>query len=848
MRTPARDSTSIARRRTLTSAVVALIAVIPGPAAGQDPAAPPPPPPLEQNEALQEILEELDPGLREQLAKVLGQDAPLMLDDAMGDQFAAAEMFGNSIGARFLNLSSGAVKADVDTADLLERAEAFAQRDRFDLASRLWQQAIDQSSDALIHREDWQEQTFHGNVYRRLMPLISEIEASMSRAIRDSLAAYQLKIDGDARALLARSNRATRESALAEVVLRYFLSSIGDDAAFELGCLQMERGEFLPARRLFTKILDEYPEPSVERSEVEIRLAGSLARTGEISRALEIVDNLSQELPERGRVLELVRKDIEQVRQDWHGGTPATAVLSTPATVQPSLTGRLPKTLRTVWTQPFELILPPDWPVLPESTRSALPEVTDPYQNARNRAQQPPSRPPALETRWREMFMPVGQMLVRGQRAYFKTDDRVVACDTATGQLQWLGWRHNLILDENTRMASRRRHGTSALEQREYPMTPEEFLLFGDQVHQSMTLTQDTLYVLEGDLLDVTQNRAEISPANEPRRFGLRVNTPGRFRENRLVAYEADTGKLKWDRRAGEAPSAEAPILARAGFSGTPLPYGSLLLVPVHEESSLWLTGLDQQTGETRWRTFLCDEPGGECEGLSAIALTVNAGDAYVGSGAGLIFSVNAVSGKLNWALEYPRRAELPNSDGRSVLVPRYDNLNRFLDGWSRDRLLARGNEIIVAGTDFNQLFAVQRQTGKLAWETPQKPFRSPRASDYVIAAHEDRVYVGGRQAVRCYFSHGGRMDWETILPTPSHARAAFTPDGLFVPLADSVVQLDPATGEIVAQARVIGPANDSEPVGNLFTDGERLLVYGLKRIYALAPGSESESSEELTP
>ncbi|MGY8686405.1 MAG: tetratricopeptide repeat protein, partial [Verrucomicrobiales bacterium] len=117
--------------------------------------------------------------------------------------------------------------------------------------------------------------------------MITEIEASMTRTIREGLDAYRLKIDGDARALLARSTPETRESALAEIVLRYFLSSVGDDAAFELGCLKMERGESLPAVRLFTKIIDEYPASSIERPEVEIRLAGSLARAGSARQALE---------------------------------------------------------------------------------------------------------------------------------------------------------------------------------------------------------------------------------------------------------------------------------------------------------------------------------------------------------------------------------------------------------------------------------------------------------------------------------------------------------------------------------------------------------------------------------
>lgn len=822
-------------RQSLTTlmALVVTSTFCPRPAAGQNP---PPPPPDE--EALFEVLEDLDPGLREQLAKVLGENAPLMIDDALGEAADLEGMFDASAIRRFGELNAGVVKTNSDSETLLERAEAFAKQGRFDLASRLWQEAIGQSGDALIQRDEWIQRTFHGSLYRTLKPMIGEIEASMARTIEGSLEAYQLKIDGDARALLARSTRDTREAALAEIVLRYFFSSIGDDAAFELGCLQMERGEFLPAVRLFTKILDDFPNPSMDRAEVEIRLAGALARTGDADQALQIVDSLHAELPEKRRVLEAVRQDIEQVQQQRQNGGDQLAVLTTPLSVQPSLleVATLPETLEVAWSQSFDLRLPADWVVLPEATRPSLPDVSDPFQQnrPRNQTQTPPPRRPDPVARWRQVLKPVGQMLIRGDRIFFKSDDRVVACNATTGELEWLGTRHRLVLDENTRLSSRRRYGSSNVTAQAFPQTAEEYLLFGDRVHQSMTLTEDTLYVLEGEPLDFRETPPETRPVNPPRRFGVRASTPGRFRDNRLVAYEADTGKLKWYRPATEAAAPNLPTLARAGFSRAPLPYGSLLVLPVHEENALWLTGLDQSTGETRWRTFLCDEPAGECQGLLPVAVTVNSGDAYVGSGAGLLFSVNAVTGTLNWALEYPRLVDLPAPSGVSTLTPFYHNVNRYLDGWTEDQLITHGNEILLAGSDFSQLFAVQRRTGKLAWETPQTPFRSPHASSYVLAAHEGRVYVGGERTVRCYQSRGGKMLWETMLPQQSLARGAFTPDALYIPLLDRVAQIDPETGRLEAVAQVRHPSPTQEPVGNLFTDGQRLLVFGLKRIYAL--------------
>ena len=801
------------------------------------------PPNLNLMEAIEGM--EIDAELLEQLAEALGDAGGF---DIEMDMRIAQDLPANALINRQTygtQLSAGRVKTDADTEQLLERAEQFAEQGRYDLASQLWQQAINQSSDALIARQDWQQRTFSKNVYSQLKPMIGEIEASMARSIEGNLSEYQLKIDGDARALLARSTPETRESALAEIVLRYFLSSIGDEAAFELGCLKMERGEFLPAVRLFTKLLDEYPKPDIETWQIEVRLAGSLARVGSSRQALEIVDALETEYPGQARILALVRKDIEEVRAAQGDGLADNQVLQTPMQVQPSLAGTLPASLPIAWRQSFDLTLPATWPVLPESPRDPLPvinqrttRVRGQFGNNRNNPPSPPT-PRNLTDRWREFFMPAGQVLLRDGRAYFKTDDRVVACDAASGSLQWLGFRNSLVLgDVVSRGASVVRGGTQ-MNENPFPKSAEEYLLFGDRVHQSMTLAGNRLYVLQGQPLDFRDEDPELVEnqvqPNQFNRFGnrLRMQQSGRFRENRLVAYAVDSGKLQWYRRAEEEPDPDNPIEQRAGFAASPVPYANLLLVPVHVESSLYLTALDQSTGDTVWRTFLCDEPQRECQPLSPVPISVDAGDAYVGSGTGLLFSVDAISGQLNWAVQYPRQAIAVQRP--SQFQPVYTERWKLLDGFTEDRVVPHGNEVMVLGTDFHFAFAVNRRTGKLAWETPRAPFRSPDPSQYVLAVHEGFLYLGGARTVRCYRVRGGKLQWESSLPSRSFARGAFTPKAIYMPLEESIVQLDPKTGRQVAQAQVkVG--NGDAPVGNLFSTGEQLIVYGFKRVYGLGP------------
>ncbi|MGY8686404.1 MAG: hypothetical protein ACKVHP_01500, partial [Verrucomicrobiales bacterium] len=109
------------------------------------------------------------------------------------------------------------------------------------------------------------------------------------------------------------------------------------------------------------------------------------------------------EFPEKQRVLALVRKDIEAVRDAMGVDSMASANVTTPPTVQASLKeALLPASLKIVWTQKFELTLPQSWPVLPESSRDPLPALLDPLRNQRRTNNVPPPKPAALEDRWRE--------------------------------------------------------------------------------------------------------------------------------------------------------------------------------------------------------------------------------------------------------------------------------------------------------------------------------------------------------------------------------------------------------------------------------------------------------------
>jgi len=203
------------------------------------------------------------------------------------------------------------LKLDPDLEMKLDRAEIKLEEGRVDLAVVLWQYVLDKSSDTVMTRDGWVDSTFN-HKYRRYKSIAAEIERAVSNLPPEGLRIYRVTADAEAKEILA-AGAENREAALAEVVRRFFLSSIGDDAAYELACRQLDRYDFVGARRLLSKIIEEHPDPSIPREQVMLRLAVANARVGDLRSAekaleaagsvtvpTELIAQVSEEIAEAG--------------------------------------------------------------------------------------------------------------------------------------------------------------------------------------------------------------------------------------------------------------------------------------------------------------------------------------------------------------------------------------------------------------------------------------------------------------------------------------------------------------------------------------------------------------------
>lgn len=150
--------------------------------------------------------------------------------------------------------------------------------------------------------------------------------------------------------------------------------------------------------------------------------------------------------------------------------------------------------------------------------------------------------------------------------------------------------------------------------------------------------------------------------------------------------------------------------------------------------------------------------------------------------------------------------------------------------GWDDDVVIPYGRALVIMSSDCDKLLALDRRTGELLWESPRtSPFGA--ASSYCLGVNGRGLFVAGKNIVRRYDIPSGRLVWEKEIED-SLGRGCVTDDAVYVPVKDSILKLDAEKGRELIQVGVALTSDD--PVGNLFSDGEKLWVASAGRVYAM--------------
>ena len=154
--------------------------------------------------------------------------------------------------------------------------------------------------------------------------------------------------------------------------------------------------------------------------------------------------------------------------------------------------------------------------------------------------------------------------------------------------------------------------------------------------------------------------------------------------------------------------------------------------------------------------------------------------------------------------------------------------------------IIPNGRELICFCSDTNSIVAIDRNDGSMVWKTGLRPYGAK--VDHIIGAWGDLLYLGGKETIiaidlkaQGYIAWGGEALFDGAKTT---GRGMVTPQGVFVPVGKAIWRfaLKPEKGRAEVLNQVEAFLGTESPVGNLYSDGERIWVHGASRLYALSP------------
>ena len=197
--------------------------------------------------------------------------------------------------------------------------ESLAKFDEF-VKTRAWEKAFRILAD--IREDKWSTMLPDREGFIR--PASAHLRETILELPADGREAYRLYFDAKARRLLASMATASKEDdvKIARTIYdRYFITSVGDDAADRLADDYFEHGQFAEAARCWKSIFDYHPDTNLPEPRILVKRAIALFRGGLNAEYHSVRQQLEQQFP--GTKVTLGRREI--VAEDYFKGLDAEA-------------------------------------------------------------------------------------------------------------------------------------------------------------------------------------------------------------------------------------------------------------------------------------------------------------------------------------------------------------------------------------------------------------------------------------------------------------------------------------------------------------------------------------------
>lgn len=752
-----------------------------------------------------------------------GQERPViqLIRPLPANAQPAAESDNSGVGG----LAASALDTNTDVDTLLSRAEEFIESGQYREAIIVLQQTAAGWPNVLTTQDN-----------RTFYPVYREVERLVAKMPADGLKLYRLMADGDARALLdVDPAKSVNIDALQAVVDRYFMTSWGDDAAMRLASLMLDQGEYHRAASLLTRIIRDYPDPTVSQTEIVVRLAAAYALLGDSESAKDLL-----------KQAEPILAGLTQARRNAITGAIAAIAGQRPGTEMTGgwsmLGGDASRlgVMNSLWEDAFTgkgRLWITAWA---EKFDSKLPDRVKANSQLRNYAQQygyGDIPRPQTARRWAQFgWIPAGNLAIVEGRLFHKSYDKIYARDLSSGRTLW-EMHDNRVFPDSSGDTQIRVHSISGRRSGDEPDVPtgqEEVLHFEDDLGRGITVIDNVVYHIEGNYRSSMMSSSRLGMNV---RFSVQDGTYG----SRLAGWDASTGKLQfivgpeiyihpeqksfhWN---NPYPEEQQMMRENVIFRSLPISAGSLLALTVEVKGDIWMLGLNPKDGEIVWKTLIAGITDGEIGAIKPVGMTLSGGDIYLTPGNGIVVCIDEASGTVRWITLYERSVVEDANAQRNVWGRGSTTIVR---GWRENTAYAVGRTLVVLPTDAQEILRFDRVTGQLLQGT-----RFPQGDyTYPIGVIDDQLLLAGPQFIR-------RIDLGEWKAGPARrvneitGRPALTAEAVYVPKKDRIQRLDPMTLRPSGEVRVVTPADD--PIGSIYIDGDRIYAAGMEWVYALVDG-----------
>lgn len=628
---------------------------------------------------------------------------------------------------------------------------------------------------------------------------------------------YSLQYGPTAEQMLQQAEELDDNNLLREIVRRYFFTKAGAEAAYALGGYYFERGDFLAATEIWEMLSTQHELALSKEPHLTFKLAVAWYHLGNMGKCRQALMQFSR----------LMDKPV----YEFPNGTrvPLFTADENPVEWLSRLTGRLDLQVareQANWTMyrgspartaSAEFVVPSAKPLWEFST------IQDPFLQLLK-------DPPPVEDMLQKLgehrrknlagVLPAASPVVIRDQVIFRTHRNLKSVSLKTGQLNWETTVSDALYQEllkDPQNADEEFLGT--------PQTPLEKYLT-QRAWQDYTAGQLST---DGKLVYCVENVGFIAGFYHFSRLDREhVLVPNSY--NRLMAFEADTGKFVWELGG---PRLQNPInFSGHYFLGAPLPLDGKLYCLAEEGREFRLLVLDSATGQTIWTQSLYRSDNPIARDYTTDRRTLDHIRRRMGlspsaahgvlvcpTGSGCTIGIDLIQQKLLWRHVDTGGKEI------SMFAAFARDSNENLEGWAEFTPVIVGDRVLIESRKSQTLQCLDLFDGRLIWSRPRDN------NLFIAAVHEGNILLVGNDQIEALKLSDGSLAWPKpqrigapsgrgIVVKNTYYQPVETGEILSIRLDDGLVlartrvETEALIGNLAAAGGILVSQNESEVVG----------------------------------